>query len=146
MILTHTEVTDTMFTVHTTLDYAWIQTQEQRYWSGFGTYKVWGVQMRSRNYKMCKVPINMTGDVVEACSVHVSMRIFYAHAFMAINRYTFHSFLALNSTHIISEVSNSISTFVLILTIIFLSFVDWRCGWSMFCTCEYENFPCTCIL
>ena len=54
--------------------------------------------------------------------------------------YTFHSFLALNSTHIISEAPNLISTFILMLIVIILSFIDWRSGWSVFCACEYEHF------
>ena len=56
------------------------------------------------------------------------------------NVYTFHSFLALNSTHIISEASNSYTIFVLMLIIIVLSFVDWRHGWGVFSTCENEGF------
>ena len=40
------------------------------------------------------------------------------------NVYTFHSFLALNSVHIISEASNCYTIFVLMLIIIVLSFVD----------------------
>ena len=56
------------------------------------------------------------------------------------NVYTFHSFLALNSTHIISEASNSYTIFVLMLIIIVLSFVDWRHGWGVFSTCEHEGF------
>ena len=31
------------------------------------------------------------------------------------------------------------------LILIILSFIDWRCGWGVFCTCEYEHFTCTCI-
>ena len=57
--------------------------------------------------------------------------------------YTFHSFLALNSTHIICEASNLNTTFVLMLIVIFLSFVDWRHGWGVFSTCEDELFTCT---
>ena len=38
--------------------------------------------------------------------------------------YRFHSFLALNSTHIISEVPNLISTIVLMLIVIILSFIN----------------------
>ena len=52
--------------------------------------------------------------------------------------YTFRSFFPLNSTHIISQASNLISTFVLMLIVIFLSFVDWQHGWGVLCTCEYE--------
>ena len=55
--------------------------------------------------------------------------------------YTFHSFLALNYTHIICEASNLNTTFVLMLIVIFLSFIDWRRGWGVFCTREDElNF------
>ena len=57
--------------------------------------------------------------------------------------YTFHSLLALNSTHIICEASNLNTTFVLMLIVIFLSFVDWRRGWGVFSTCEDELFTCT---
>ena len=71
------------------------------------------------------------------------LRNYHIHMHIHGNRYTFHNFLALNSTHIIPKVPNLISNFVLNLTIIFLSFIDWRCGWSVFCTCEYENFLCT---
>ena len=42
--------------------------------------------------------------------------------------YTLDSFLALNSTHLTFEAPNLISTFVFMLIIIFLSFVDWRLG------------------
>ena len=56
------------------------------------------------------------------------------------NVYTFQCFLALNSTHIISEASNSYTTFVLMLIIIILSFVNWRHGWGVFFTCENEGF------
>ena len=38
--------------------------------------------------------------------------------------YRFHSFLALNSTHIIPEVPNLISTIVLMLIVIILSFIN----------------------
>ena len=54
------------------------------------------------------------------------------------NVYTFHSFLALNSTYIISEASNFTTIFVLMLIIIILSFVDWRHGGGVFHTCENE--------
>ena len=46
----------------------------------------------------------------------------------AINVYPFHSFLALNSTLIISEASDLVTTFVLMLIVMVLSFVDWRHG------------------
>ena len=52
--------------------------------------------------------------------------------------YTFHRFLALNSTYNIYEASNLNTIFVLMLIVIFLSFVDWRHGWGVFCTCECE--------
>ena len=48
-----------------------------------------------------------------------------------------------NSTQLIPEVPNLIITFVLMLGIIYLGFIDWWCGWSMFCTSEYKNIPCT---
>ena len=44
-------------------------------------------------------------------------------------------------THIDSEASN-FTTFVLMLLIIILGFIDWRHGWCVFCTCEYEDFTC----
>ena len=59
---------------------------------------------------------------------------------MYANVYTFHSFLALIPTHIISGDSNLTTTFVLMLPIIILSFIDWRRGWGVFCTCENEDF------
>ena len=59
---------------------------------------------------------------------------------MYANVYTFRSFLALNPTHMVSDASNLTTTFILILPIIFLSFVDWRHGWGVFCTCEDEDF------
>ena len=54
-----------------------------------GTDQIWNFR-----YDMC--------DVVEVCSVHVSMSVSHAHRKSV---YTFHSFLVLNSTHI-SEVPN----------------------------------------
>ena len=42
--------------------------------------------------------------------------------------YTFGSVLVVNSTHIIFEASNLISTFVSVPIVIILSFVDWRHG------------------
>ena len=47
------------------------------------------------------------------------------HFHMYASMYTFRSFLALNSTHVISEASNLTITFVLTLLIIIVSFVDW---------------------
>ena len=47
---------------------------------------------------------------------------------MYANVYTFCSFLALNPTHIVSDGSNLTTTFVLMIPIIILSFVDWRHG------------------
>ena len=46
------------------------------------------------------------------------------HTFVANCTYRFHNFLALNSTHIISEVLNLTSTFVLMLIVIILSFIN----------------------
>ena len=46
------------------------------------------------------------------------------------------------SSHI-CERSNLFTTFVLMLIIIILSFIEWRHGWSMFCACEDELFTCT---
>ena len=54
-------------------------------------------------------------------------------------RYTFHSFLALNSTRIICEVPNLISTVVVMLIVMI---IDWWFGWGMFCTCVHENLTC----
>ena len=59
----------------------------------------------------------------EGCSAHVRMR-FHVYG----NVYPFHSFLAWNFTHIISEASNLVTTFVLMLIVIAFSFVDWRHG------------------
>ena len=55
----------------------------------------------------------------EGCSVHVRMS-FHVYS----NVYQFHSFLTWNSTHIISEASKLVTTFVLMLIVIVLSFVD----------------------
>ena len=66
--------------------------------------------------------------MVEVCSPHVRMRDSHIPRSVYGNVYTFHSFLALNSTHIISEALNSYTIFVLMLIIIVLSFVDWRHG------------------
>ena len=48
----------------------------------------------------------------------------------------------LDSKHNIHETPNLFSTFVLMLIIIILSFVDWRHGGGVFhtCTCENEHF------
>ena len=64
------------------------------------------------------------GDMIEVCSVHVRKIISHMHAYIYGKRYIFQSFLALNSTHIISEVPNLISIFVLMLTVIILSFIN----------------------
>ena len=61
--------------------------------------------------------------MVEGCSVHVRMS-FHMYG----NVYPFHSFLVLSSTHIISEVSNFVTAFVLMLIVMVLSFVDWQHG------------------
>ena len=55
----------------------------------------------------------------------------------------YYRFLALSFTHNIHEAPNLISTFVLMLIIIILSFVDWRHGGGVFHTCENELFTCT---
>ena len=47
--------------------------------------------------------------------------------------------LPLNSTHIVFEASNLTSTFVLMLIIIILSFIDWQQGWGVFGTWEDEH-------
>ena len=57
--------------------------------------------------------------------------------------YTFHGFLSPVSTYTIREPSNLFTIFVLMLIVIILSFVEWRHGWGMFCTCEGEDFTCT---
>ena len=70
---------------------------------------------------------NNSGDMVEVCSVHVrrsNSHSYSMHTFMANITYRFHNFLALNSTHIISEVLNLTSTFVLMLIVIILSFIN----------------------
>ena len=61
------------------------------------------------------------GDMIEVCSVHVRKIISHMHAYVYGKRYIFQSFLALNSTHIISEVPNLISIFV---SVIILSFIN----------------------
>ena len=62
--------------------------------------------------------------MVEMCSVHVRKSISHNICiYIYCKRYTFRSFLALNSTHIISEVPNLTSTFVLMLIVIILSFI-----------------------
>ena len=66
--------------------------------------------------------------MVEVCSPHVRMRDLHIPRYIYGNVYTFHSFLALNSVHMISEASNCYTIFVLMLIIIVLSFVDWRHG------------------
>ena len=56
-------------------------------------------------------------------SIHVRMS-FHMYG----NVYPFYSFLAWNSTHIISEASKLVTTFVLMLIVMVLSFVDWMKG------------------
>ena len=65
-----------------------------------------------------------SSDMVEVCFVHVRKSISHICIHIYCKRYTFHSFLVLNSTHIISKVPNSTSTFVLMLIIIILSFIN----------------------
>ena len=60
------------------------------------------------------------GPMGGVCSSHV--RKGFSHYG---NVYPFHSFLGLNPTRIISEASNLITNFVLMLLIMLLSFVDW---------------------
>ena len=61
--------------------------------------------------------------MVEMCSVHARKSI--SHMFIHLRQTVrIHSFLALNSTHINSEAPNLISTFVLILIVIILSFIN----------------------
>ena len=63
--------------------------------------------------------------MVEVCSVHVRKSISHNICiYIYCKRYTFRSFLALNSIHIISEVPNLTSTFVLMLIVIILSFIN----------------------
>ena len=62
--------------------------------------------------------------MVEVCSVHVRKSISHICIYIYCKRYTFRSFLVLNSTHIISEVPNLTNTFVLMLIIIILSFIN----------------------
>ena len=57
--------------------------------------------------------------------------------------YTFHGFLSPISTYTIREPSNLFTTFVLMLIVIILSFVEWQHGWGVFCMCEDELFTCT---
>ena len=56
----------------------------------------------------------------EGCSAHVRMS-FHMYG-------NVYPFLAWNFTHIISEASNLVTTFVLMLIVIIFSFVDWRHG------------------
>ena len=49
---------------------------------------------------------------------------FTYYAYVYSKRYTFHIFLALNSKHIISKVPSLINTFVLMLIVIILSFIN----------------------
>ena len=65
-----------------------------------------------------------SGDMVEVCSVHVRKSISHICIYIYGKRYTFHSFLALSSTHINSEAPILISTFVVILIVIILSFIN----------------------
>ena len=65
-----------------------------------------------------------SGDMVEVCSVHVRKSISHICIYIYGKWYTFHSFLALNSTHINSEAPTLISTFNLMLTVIILSFTN----------------------
>ena len=65
-----------------------------------------------------------SSDMVEVCFVHVRKSISHICIHIYCKRYTFHSFLVLNSTHIISKVPNSTSTFVLMLIIIIPSFIN----------------------
>ena len=65
-----------------------------------------------------------SGDMVEVCSVHVRKSISHICIYIYCKWYTFHSFLALNSTHINSEAPTLISTFNLMLTVIILSFTN----------------------
>ena len=67
---------------------------------------------------------NNSGDMVEVCSVHVRKSISHICIYIYCKRYTFHSFLALNSTHIISKVPNLTSTFVLMLIVIIPNFIN----------------------
>ena len=76
--------------------------------------------------------------MVGVCSSHVRKGFSYVRTVMC--TYIFHSFLALNSMHIISEASNLTTTFVLMLVIMLLSFMDWRHGLGVFLTCEEGIF------
>ena len=58
-------------------------------------------------------------------------------------RYTFHSFLALKSTHIASEGPNLMHTFILMLIVKILRYADWWHNCSVFCTCEGELLTST---
>ena len=71
------------------------------------------------------IVLSLTDDVIEVCSVHVGKRISHMHTFTANGTY-FIAFLALSSTHIIPEAPNLISTFVLMLIVINLSFINWQ--------------------
>ena len=62
------------------------------------------------------------------------------------SRVLLHSFSALNSTHLITEVPTFTSTFVLMLVVILLSLDDWWCRWRVFQTCEEEHLIMSIIL
>ena len=57
-------------------------------------------------------------------------------SYLALNSQA-HSYLALNSTYIISELPNLISTFVQMLVVLYLTFNDCLCDWGVFCIHKY---------
>ena len=66
--------------------------------------------------------------MVEGCSVHLSMR--FSHVLQSVHI----SYLFGSQIHIHHIWPNFTTTFVLILIVISLNFVDWRHGWGVFCT------------
>ena len=114
---------------------------------------VWGIHMFGKVYTFCSVlALNSTHNICEASNLTstfvlmliviflsfidwrhgwggvLHMWVWGIHMFGKV--YTFCSVLALNSTHNICEASNLTSTFVLMLIVIFLSFIDWQHGWG----------------
>ena len=80
--------------------------------------------------------------MVGVCFIPIHVRMSTFHMYGRV--YTYSStgvWPSISFTHNIHEAPNLISTFVLMLIIIILSFVDWRHGGGVFHTCENElNF------
>ena len=78
--------------------------------------------------------------MVEVCSPFIGRAFHIYYAYIYSKRYIFYSFLAFNSTHIISEVPNLTNTFVLMLMIIILSFINSGDMVEVFYASEDEHF------